>query len=338
MEQMHLKQKDLTPSIGSVSKVSEILSGKRQLSLTMIRKLHKNLEIPLKSLFGSKKTRETSSLQLDYNQFPVNELQKRGFLGELKRSVKDLKEYCEEIILDFTEGFSDILDNNIVSTPTALLRAPLHRRGKRKLNQYNLAIWQICVLKKAASVDKKLPKFNCKLIDEKWLRTLMKFSQYDHGHLLVEEYLQNVGISFVIEPHFSQTFLDGAALMYKGKPTVALTMRHNRIDNFWFVLAHELAHIMKHINDDESSFFIDDNLEKSEQIDEIEKEADLIANEALIPTKLLMSSNILKASSYSAIEKFAKEAEVNPAIIAGRIRYHKNNFSLFPKLIKPLHF
>jgi HTH-type transcriptional regulator/antitoxin HigA len=50
MEQQGLKQSDLVPYIGSPSKVSEVLSGKRTLSLSMIRSLHHNLNIPLEVL------------------------------------------------------------------------------------------------------------------------------------------------------------------------------------------------------------------------------------------------------------------------------------------------
>lgn len=46
MEQMGLAPKDLMPYIGSRSRVSEILNGKRPLSLRMIRALHKGLGIP----------------------------------------------------------------------------------------------------------------------------------------------------------------------------------------------------------------------------------------------------------------------------------------------------
>ena len=52
MEQAGLKQADLVQYIGSRSKVSEVLSGKRTLSLTMIRKLHHGLGIPAKSLLS----------------------------------------------------------------------------------------------------------------------------------------------------------------------------------------------------------------------------------------------------------------------------------------------
>lgn len=46
MEQNNLTAKDMTAYLGSPSKVSEVLSGKRPLSLTMIKKLHHGLKIP----------------------------------------------------------------------------------------------------------------------------------------------------------------------------------------------------------------------------------------------------------------------------------------------------
>jgi len=50
MEQLGLTDGDLTPFLGQRSRVSEVLNRKRGLSLTMIRKLHEGLHIPLKQL------------------------------------------------------------------------------------------------------------------------------------------------------------------------------------------------------------------------------------------------------------------------------------------------
>lgn len=52
MEQEDLKPKDLLPYLGSKSKVSEVLSRKRNLTLTMIRKLHQGLGIPAEALLA----------------------------------------------------------------------------------------------------------------------------------------------------------------------------------------------------------------------------------------------------------------------------------------------
>ncbi len=53
MEQQGLVRKDLEPFIGSRARVSEILNRKRSLSLSMIRRLHEGLHIPLESLVGT---------------------------------------------------------------------------------------------------------------------------------------------------------------------------------------------------------------------------------------------------------------------------------------------
>lgn len=50
MEQMNLKQNDIAPLFGGKTRVSEVLNGKRSLTLKMISLLHEYLGIPLESL------------------------------------------------------------------------------------------------------------------------------------------------------------------------------------------------------------------------------------------------------------------------------------------------
>jgi len=50
MDQQGLTRRDLEPYIGSRARVSEVLSGKRALSMRMIRALHAGLDIPLEVL------------------------------------------------------------------------------------------------------------------------------------------------------------------------------------------------------------------------------------------------------------------------------------------------
>lgn len=50
MEQMNLKQKDIAPLFGGETRASEVLNGKRQLTLKMITLLNRYLDIPLESL------------------------------------------------------------------------------------------------------------------------------------------------------------------------------------------------------------------------------------------------------------------------------------------------
>ena len=114
------------------------------------------------------------------------------------------------------------------------------------------------------------------------------------------------------------------------RPIVALTLRHDRLDNFWFALPHELAHVAKHLTP-ESSVFIDDQDRSNPQ--EVEAEADAMAREALIPEKSWRNAKVRpKLLSEDAIA-FADEIGVHPAIVAVRLRNEEKNFRLLSHLI-----
>ncbi len=79
MEQQGLKQRDLVPFLGSRSKVSEVLSGKRSLTLSMIRALHNGLGIPAGVLLreaGATLPQDDPGIQ--WERFPVVEMVNRG--------------------------------------------------------------------------------------------------------------------------------------------------------------------------------------------------------------------------------------------------------------------
>jgi HTH-type transcriptional regulator/antitoxin HigA len=52
MEQNGLQPRDLIPFIGGRNRVHEVLNRRRELTLTMIRRLHEGLGIPAESLIG----------------------------------------------------------------------------------------------------------------------------------------------------------------------------------------------------------------------------------------------------------------------------------------------
>ncbi|HUX56429.1 MAG TPA: hypothetical protein VMV77_05615 [Bacteroidales bacterium] len=61
MDQMDLKQKDIAPLFGGETRASEVLNGKRQLTLKMITMLNRYLDIPLESLIQGNKTYKLDS-------------------------------------------------------------------------------------------------------------------------------------------------------------------------------------------------------------------------------------------------------------------------------------
>ena len=71
MDQRGMKQADLVPYIGSRSKVSEILRGKRTLSLSMIRSLHTHLSIPAEILISEGMNFPLDGEDVNWDSFPA---------------------------------------------------------------------------------------------------------------------------------------------------------------------------------------------------------------------------------------------------------------------------
>jgi HTH-type transcriptional regulator/antitoxin HigA len=144
--------------------------------------------------------------------------------------------------------------------------------------------------------------------------------------------VEGIGISIIVEPHLSGTYLDGAAMLDQdGSPVIGLTLRFDRIDSFWFTLLHELAHVMKHLSRPGDAFF--DRLEDNEAVEAQELEANRIARDALVPRAAWRRSDILGAPSREKIADLARELKIHPAIIAGRLRRETKNYMAYSDLL-----
>lgn len=327
MEQKKLSKKDLEPYIGTSARVSEILSGKRTLTLQMIRNLHAGLNIPAESLISEDLQKSDEQLSpFDYEKYPLAEMAERRFFGNIHLRATELKSRTKELI----EGFLQAAQH--VPQAQALLRAPLHQSGNRTIDEPSLLVWRIRVAQKARMISLR-GKYEPGVITPAWLRNLAKLSAFDAGPKLAQEHLSRHGICLVAEKHFAKTYLDGAAMLDGDKPVVGLTLRHNRVDNFWFALIHELAHVGQHLRAELP--FIADNLEdKGRRSQQIEDEADKLAEEALIPPALWNEARVRISHSLEDALELAEAAEVHPAIVAGRVRYETGNWRLLSGVIK----
>lgn len=326
MDQQGLGKKDLVPYFGSLSKVSEVLSRKRPLSLAMIRKIHQGLGISAEVLLGGI---EDEGINLseepgyDYTKFPWQEMLDRKFCPDFMGTVRQAKERGEELFRNLIRGIA-----NQAPQP-AYLRARMHQSGSRIMNEYALLVWQIAVLKKARSMDLPVVYKQGSITDE-WLRDLAKLSSFEKGPLLAQEYLANAGIAFVVEEHFKKTYLDGAAMLDGETPVVALTLRHDRLDNFWFALIHELVHVQRHL--DASNLFIADNLDDKTRSSKEEQEADAGARDTLIPANEWDQAEVKSNPTVGNAAVLAKKLRIHPSIVAGRVRYETDNWRLLTNL------
>ena len=328
MDQMGLSKKDMAPYFGSLPKASEVLSRKRPLSLSMIRQIHKGLGISADILLSETdyEVNLDDEPQYDYKKFPWQEMIDRGYMKRITDCGRHAKEHVEEF---FKTWAQDMLPS---SRNHAFLRAPIHQNGARIMDEYALLVWRIAVLKKARQRKPFLKvAYKDNSITEEWLRDLVKLSRFDQGPLLAVQHLADIGIALVIEEHFKKTYLDGAAMLDGNSPVVALTLRHDRIDNFWFALLHELIHVQKHLKPEHS--FIADNLDDKTRTSLEEQEADQGAEEALIPEFIWATSEVCINPTTANTHALADQLRIHPAIVAGRVRHQSKNWRLLKGIV-----
>jgi HTH-type transcriptional regulator/antitoxin HigA len=323
MEQMEMKQKDLIPFIGSRSKVSEVLSRQRPLSITMMRKLHEGLDIPAEVLLKEPGARITQSPPgIEWERFPMSEILKRDWLTDYSGTLSEAKKQAEDLLGTWASALG------FEALQPALLRQ--HVRAGSESDEYALAAWKIRVSLQALA--QKTPKYHQGTITSEFMRDLVRLSYLDNGPLLAKEFLLKSGIHFVVECHLPHTHLDGAAIrLPDGSPLVALTLRHDRLDNFWFTLCHEMAHIALHFDGSDCIVFFDD-LDQA-GVNTYEGEADHWASESLIPSELWQAADMGRKSSNRKVLEFASRLRINPAIPAGRIRKELRDYKLFAGLV-----
>jgi len=328
MDQQGLKQSDLVPYIGSRSKVSEVLSGKRALTLSMIRRLHEGLGIPARVLLQDRKESESDLADsgVEWERFPLAEMVSREWItGPLSR----VRDRAEEVLRDFFHNAGTL------SAPAVLYKKSIHIRSAKRMDPYALAAWSGRVASKALAGQPPVP-YEGGSVNLDFMREIARLSWSEQGPVLACEFLRGHGIAVVIEPHLPHTHLDGAAILLDAsRPVIGLTLRHDRLDNFWFCLMHELAHLALHLSrpkEDEPSRFFDD-LDAVAPNDKRESEADRKAGEALIPEEEWSKSPASVLRTPDAVEHLAKRLRVHPAIVAGRIRYLRGSYRILSELV-----
>jgi HTH-type transcriptional regulator/antitoxin HigA len=325
MDQLGLAQKDMVPYLGTKSKVSEVLNGKRSLTLSMMRSLNKNLGISAEVLLKEPGGSFPEEVQdMEWHKFPVVEMAKRCWIP----IAKDPKENAEELMRNFISQAG-----GLETVSVAFFRQGKSARYNSKMDPYALTAWCIRVL----SIARENPlknKYVKGVIKQKTMQEIARLSYFDDGPLLAKEYLEKQGIHLIIVPHLPKTYLDGAAmLMPDGTPVIGLTLRYDRVDNFWFCLLHEIAHVAKHLTASDQIIIDDLDLRGHDASldDRVEKEADDMTLAGLIPKKVWQKNLIMGKVTAPKVYDLAAKLKVHPAIIAGRVRYERNNYKLLSR-------
>jgi HTH-type transcriptional regulator/antitoxin HigA len=257
------------------------------------------------------------------NKLPIKEMKKRGWLGQIKvpTGVNNLSDH------DLAAAF---ISKSIGSGPVASLHSQ-HVRAGSVQDPYALLAWKAQILGKAKAVLDNSPSYR-RPLDLSVVDMLARLSSEPAGPVHAIEVLLQHGVVVVLEKHFAGTHLDGAAMLLDGEtPVVGMTLRHDRLDNFWFVLAHELGHIALHRDRGLVESFYDD--EESNAPNQLELEADEFAKRAFVADEIWKRSFVRFTTDKTQVLKFADERGIGTAVVAGRIRRERKDYAIFSELV-----
>lgn len=330
MHEQDLRQSDLVPYFGTRSRVSEFLARRRPLTVPMVRELSAGLGIPADVLIqdsvAAKTQAEACAEQaLDWTKFPIGEMCSRGWIRLTKRRADSA-----EKLLAVQRFVESALGGN---QPGVLARRTIKGEAFSWPSFYALTAWQARVLEKAGQEPfRAKKKFKLDVMNEAFFRKLAQLSAKPNGPLLALEFLRSIGISVVIERHLPRTKLDGAAMLSAaGDPVIGLTLRYDRLDNYWFTLLHECVHVWRHLSGPGDVFL--DRLADKSSSEEVEREADRYARDFLIPRSEWKSATVRQMPTKAGIVAFAADLGIHPSIVAGRIQRECENYSLFSDMV-----
>lgn len=311
MEELGLAPRHLEPFIGSRARVSEVLSGKRTLSIDMIRSLHDGLAIPYESLLSERR----STVDYQATQSTVASINSLGF---------DLD----------SSGIATFVKSALPNVMTvALHKKTRTQRAAVKTDPNALQLWQAVVLKRSENIS--CERFDSEKFRQADLRDLALLSTKAEGPSKAVKFLAQRGVIVVNVPQLPGTYLDGAAMLnIRSNPVIGITLRHDRVDGFWFTLLHECAHVALHINELQKSaaIFVDDLEMQSE--DQFEIEADNLARNSLVPPSIISQVRWDEATTQDELTAVASRSRVHISIVAGRWQRDHHNYKRFSRLIE----
>lgn len=327
MEEQGLRPKDLATYLGGANRVSEVLAGRRALTVGMIQKLHRELGIPAEVLVNGSDRRteierdEEAVPQLSSAAFKV--MWKRGWLPRFRGSLSEAKQKAGQLLQRFFTFGSEL------DAVPALARQKVH--GGATQDQFALLAWKTRVLQRAVAENPDT-KFNSAAFTAALLKQIAGVSRLKNGPTVAIDLLKSNGIAVVIEPHLPGTFLDGAALkLPDDRPVIGLTLRYDRLDYFWFTLFHELGHVLKHLATGKAEGFVDDL--KLPAKNKCEREADDFARKILVPKHDWKRFVAAGKFDHESVRREAKRMVIDASILAGRLRMEQKDFRILSSLV-----
>ncbi len=239
-------------------------------------------------------------------RFPLKELMKRNLISRVSTTAELVKE-----LLDFFgEGSVESWEKRYNRFSVAFRHSPSFKSSAEALFSW-LRIGQRAMEKDDCSAYNE-ENFKSVLSE---IRALTRKAPSQFVSEMRKKCAKS-GVLILFIDELPGTHVSGATQWpYFNKALIMLSLRYKTDDHLWFSFFHEAGHILLHSR---KRTFID---EMEIEMNDLEKEADLFARNLLIPPKDYDNFKNKLNFSKIAITQFAKEIDIAPGIIVGRLQH-----------------
>lgn len=322
MEAMGWSNADLAEVIGMSEKsVSQLLNDKQAITVPTARLLAKalgtspelwlnlDLNYRLRLAPHDPKEEETALKAKIRNRMPLAEMRKKGWIDYDSSAASQIKAY---------KKFWGDDDFSVYERSDLPFCARQGAQADARTRDYCITWFQ--------EARRRASRIKVKAYDrEAALRLGASLPDYTilvDGPSRFIAALEATGVKFLLLEHLSKTYLDGASFMEGAKPVIVYTARYDRKDNFWWTMAHELAHVVLHIKTEADSFL--DDLSDETEARGKEREADKQAGAWLRVDKLLKAAEpYAQYMTESRLREVADKAGLGPEMALGMLQFNK---------------
>ena len=316
--------------------ISKIISGKRQLTAEMAVLLEEVFNIEADKFMQLQKSYDLAKARITtqpdpgrntrahlFGGLPVSEMIKRGWLDATDiRDVLSVEKSLAKFFGVSSPDEIEILPHAAKKTNVATEATPVQLAWLYRVRE--IASEMLVARYSPSSVRSTIPK----------LRKLLSAPEEARK---VPRILAECGIRYVIVETISSAKIDGVCFwLDENSPVIGMSLRHDRIDNFWFVLRHELEHVLQLHG--RNAVMLDAELEgeragTSTSLSEEERIANGAAANFCVAEDSL-DRFIARKSPFFAerdIIGFARTINVHPGLVAGQLQHRIDRHNLFRK-------
>lgn len=259
------------------------------------------------------------------NYYPVREMIRRGWIRQ-----------SDPVMLE-----SQLMRFFLAQSPEAIPYMA-HAAKKTSYEERDIAPAQLAWLYRVRHVANSIsvPQYS----EEALRSALVELEQLLYAPELVRhvpKLLTESGVRFVLVEKLPNAKIDGVCLwLDDASPVIGMSIQHDRIDNFWFVLRHEIEHVLQRHGRDAEKIDVDlDSAEGSNDKDE--EIANAAAADFCAPQAKLDSFLLRKGPYYyeKDVVAFARVMNRHPGIVVGQIRKRLNRWDYLTRyLVKVRQF